>query len=509
MTRIALFIAAFVFAIWPIACRGDDRFAGMDEYVRDAMKRWEVPGLAIAVVKDGQLVLSRGYGLCEAGKQRKVTSETVFPIASCDKSFTAAAIAILVDEGKLAWDDPVIKHLPDFELADPYLTKNVTICDILSHRTGLRRCDLLCDRSDFDSREIVRRLKHIEPVAPLRTKFTYNNHMFVTANELVARVSGQPWDQFVHERIFKPLEMQSTTTDALHVPTDRLALRHWRRDGQVVTRSTDTDGRTALSGVYSNVTDSAQWLKLHLAEGQFEGRRLLSEKSIREMHAMHFSIPVTIQRVNIYTATFHGTGLGWQVLDYRGRKMIRHGGAWGAWMAMIPEEKLGVVVLSNLDLNGLVGMLMYDLFDAYLVGPEVAWDRTKWPAWLSHEGPGYAYRPRDEAKSRLEKTRAHGTKPSRPLSAYSGTYESKLYGPLIVRHDAGRLTLTFGDVTTEMSHWQDELFYVRAPTRLTFDWLLTFDTADNGPPRQLTVKHIGWDKDEKDHVYSRQKQTTD
>jgi hypothetical protein len=217
---------------------------------------------------------------------------------------------------------------------------------------------------------------------------------------------------------------------------------------------------------------------------------------------MQFSIPVTIKRVNIYTATFHGTGLGWQVLDYRGHKMVRHGGAWGAWIAMIPEEKLGVVVLSNLDLNGLAGMLMYDLCDAYLVGPEVAWDRTKWPAWLEGEGPGYAYRPRDEARSQLEKTRVHGTKPSRPLNDFSGTYESKLYGSLIVRHKSDRLAMSFGDVTTKMSHWENDSFYVRAPTRLTFDWLLTFET-ENTQPRRVTVKHIGWDKDEKEHVYTR------
>jgi CubicO group peptidase (beta-lactamase class C family) len=475
----------------------------MDDYVRAAMKRWEVPGLAIAIIKDDQLVLSRGYGFCAIGQNRAASAVTLFPIASCDKSFTAALLAMLVDDGTLVWDDPVIKHLPDLELADPYLTKNVTIRDILSHRTGLRRCDLLCDRSDFDGREILRRLKHIDALAPLRTRYTYNNHMYVTAGELVAAVSGQPWDRFLKQRIFEPLEMRSTTTNARELPAERLALRHWRNDGRVVARSPATDGASAVAGIYSTVIDMAQWLQLHLNEGEFSGRRLISEKSVREMHAMQFSIPVTIKRVNIYTATFHGTGLGWQVVDYRGRKMVRHGGAWGAWIAMIPDEKLGVVVLSNLDLNGLAGMLMYDLFDAYLVGPEVAWDKSKWTAWLEHEGPGYAYRPRDEAKSQLEKTRLRETKPSRPLNAYGGTYQSTLYGPLVVRHDAGRLALTFGDITTELTHWQGESFYVRSPTRLTFDWLLTFD-AGAAAPRHVTVKHIGWDKDEKDHVYSRQ-----
>ncbi len=480
-----------------------DRFAGMDAYIRAAMHKWEVPGLAIAVVKDGEVVAARGYGVCELGTNREVTKDTLFPIASCDKSFTAAAVGILVDEGKLDWDDPVAKHLPEFQLADPYLTSHATLRDVLCHRTGLPWAELLSFQSDFDRREFLARIKYIEPIADLRTKFTYSNAMYVVAGEVVSSVSGQPWDRFLADRIIKPLNMNSTTASIVDVEPSRLARRHWRSDAGIVARPDSMDAPGAAGGIHSTVVDLSQWIKLHLAEGKYGDRRLLAETTVREMHAMQFSIPVTARPAHIYAARLYGTGLGWFVQDYRGRKVIRHGGGWGAMVAMIPEENLGVVVLSNLDVESLAGMLLYDVFDAYLVGPELAWDRTKWEIWLRNEGPGYAYRPRDEARARLEQARVPGTQPSQTLAQYAGTYESPLNGRLLVQLDDGRLLVKFGQWTTEMSHWEGDAFYVRAPTRLTFDWLLTFDVSDKGTVDRVIVKHVGWDKDEKDHTFTR------
>lgn len=480
------------------AARGSDRFAGMDPYIRAALEKWQVPGLAIAVVKDGEIVLVRGYGLCEIGTERKVTGETAFNLASAAKPFLAIAVAILVEEGKLRWDDPVRKHLPDFELGDRYLTEHLTLRDLLSHRTGLRRADLLADAAGFDAEEVLRRLKYLEPIAELRTQFIYNNHMYTVLGEVVKCVSGQPWEHFVAERIFQPLEMRSTTATVTSIGSDRLALRHWRSDTGIIARPLDR-------AMYSTVRDMAQWLKLQLAEGAYGGRQLVTPETIREMHALQFSIPVQSRpKNNIYAAQFLGTGLGWNVQDYRGRKVVSHGGSWGTMVGMMPEEELGVVVLSNLDLEHLCALLMYDVFDAYLVGPQTAWNRDKWETtWLRNEPPGAAYRPRDEAKARLEEGRVPNTAPSLPLEKYAGSFDSKLYGRLIVRHDRGRLSVTFGGITTELSHWQDDSFYARAPTRLTFDWLLTFAASAEGEIANVTVKHVGWDKDERDHIFVR------
>jgi CubicO group peptidase (beta-lactamase class C family) len=323
----------------------------------------------------------------------------------------------------------------------------------------------------------------------LRTQFIYNNHLYTALGAVVTRVSGQPWRQFVTQRIFQPLAMDSTTSSATSANSARIALRHWRSDDGIVARALD-------DGMYSTVRDLAQWLKLQLAEGTYDGRQLLQPETVREMHSLQFSTPVrSPPRNNVYAAQFFGSGLGWTVQDYRGRKVVSHAGAWGAIVAMMPDERLGVVVLSNLDLEYLCSLLMYDVFDAYLVGPQAA--------WLRNEPPGAAHRPRDEARDRLEKSRATGTHPSLLLEKYAGTYNSKLYGPLVVRNDEGRLSVTFGAHTTRLSHWQGDSFYVRSPTRLTFDWLLTFAVNASGGITTVTVKHIGWDQDEKDHAFVR------
>ncbi len=496
--RLLLCGAACLVIVDPPSVRGSDPFAGMDPYIREALETWQVPGLAIAVVKDGEIVLARGYGVCEIGKTREVSPETAFNLSSCAKSFLAASAGMLIDEGKLRWDDPVAKHLPEFQLADHYLTEHITLRDLLCHRTGLQRADLLGDGAGFDAREILRRLQHLDSVAELRTQFIYNNHMYTVLGEVVMRVSGEPWEQFVAKRIFQPLEMKSTTTTVTTFGPDQLAPRHWRSDAGIVARPVD-------EGMYSTVRDMANWLIFQLDEGMYRDRTLLKPETIREMHALQFSVPVKSRaKNNIYAAQFLGSGLGWSVQDYRGRKVVSHGGAWGAMVAMMPQEKLGVVVLSNLDLEYLAPLLMYDVFDAYLVGPETTWNRDKWEStWLSNEPPGSAYRPRDEAKARLETTRTAGTQPSLPLEEYEGVFDSELYGRLVVRHDRGRLSVTFGQFTTELSHWQDESFYVRTPTRLTFDWLLTFAASTRGEIENVTVKHVGWDEDEKDHVFLR------
>ncbi|MCO6436771.1 MAG: serine hydrolase [Phycisphaerae bacterium] len=480
------------------AAPGRDLFAGIDPYVREALGKWQVPGLAIAVVKDGEIVLARGYGVRATGTECPVSADTPFALASVAKPLLATAIAMLVEEGKVRWDDRVKKHLPEFELAEPYLTEHVTLRDLLCHRTGVRRADLLAYAAGFDAAEILRRLKYLEPIAALRTQHIYNNHMYTVLGEVVNRVSGKPWEEFVVERIFRPLKMNSTTTTVAADDSEIVALRHWRSDQGIVARPVDHD-------MYSTVRDMAQWLRMELSEGRFEGQQLLKAETVREMHALQFSIPIkSPPKNNVYAAQFLGSGLGWDVRDYRGRRVVSKGGSWGAMVGMMPEEGLGVVVLSNLDLEYLSALLMYDVFDAYLIGPEMAWNQAKWETtWLRNEPPGAAYRPRDEAKARLEKERVADTQPSLPLEKYAGSYDSRLYGPLVVRHDRGRLAVTFAGFTAELSHWQNDSFYARAPTRLTFDWLVTFAASDRGEIANVTLTHVGWDTDEKDHTFVR------
>jgi hypothetical protein len=247
------------------------------------------------------------------------------------------------------------------------------------------------------------------------------------------------------------------------------------------------------------------WLELQLAEGQYRDQRLLKADTVREMQALQFSVPIRYRPTgNIYAARFYGTGLGWFVQEYRGKKIVLHTGGWGSVAAMIPDEQLGVVVLSNLDLESLPALLMFDVFDTYLIGPEKTWNPEKWAnPWMRNEPPGVAYLPRERARAELEKGRSADVPPSLPLKSYTGTYESQLYGPLTVRLEEERLLVGYADYSTAAAHWEADSFYVRTPTRTTFDWLLTFQKDKHGGIESVIMKHVGWDATERDQVFVR------
>jgi CubicO group peptidase (beta-lactamase class C family) len=480
-----------------------DRFGGMDEYIKEAMDRWQVPGLAIAVVKDGEVVLTRAYGQRQVNADdAPVTTDTVFSIASCTKSFTACAIAMLVDEGKLKWDDTVVSHLPNFKVADPYVTEHVTIRDLLCHRTGLVRGDLLPMRGDVSHDEMLRRLQYLQQAEPFRSKFTYSSLMYDVLGEVIQAKTGKSWQEFVTERILKPLEMHSTTTDRAALAANQIAVRHRiYDDGIAPLRTPISDQRVApAAAIHSTVGDMANWLTFHLREGRVGKRQLIRKDVMREMYTLQQSIPVKWRPASdVYDARFIGTGLGWFVRDYRGRKVVQHGGAWGAETAILPEEDLAVVVLSNRDWNGLTWMLIFDVIDAYLVGPERAWEKgEKWDKWLPLGGPQAMDKTRKKQLAELTETRKKGTKPSVPLRAFAGDYYMPFYGDLQVAVVDGKLHASLGEYSADLQHWDGNRFYSRAPIEPFMDWLVTFDVDDSGTVRSLGIVHIGWpDQDER------------
>ncbi|MEK6262387.1 MAG: serine hydrolase [Planctomycetota bacterium] len=508
VSRFLVYGVTCLLLLSPRVARADDRFAGMDAYIREAMQKWEVPGLAIAIVKDGELVLARGYGVCELGKDGKVTEDTVFPIASCTKSFTAACVAMLLDEGKLGWDDPVRKHLPDFRVADPYVTEHITIRDLLCHRTGLVRGDLMAMTGDFTRAEMLQRVPFLEQAAPFRGKFTYHNVMFSVLGEIIEKKSGLDWHKFVATRIFDPLGMTSTTTDRSSVPVDRLAMRHRFYDTELAPLRTPlADRLTAEAGaIHSTVNDMAKWLRFQLREGEHNGRQLIAKKTLREMHSLQHSIPVQWKPdSDVYRARFVGTGFGWFVRDYRGRKLVQHDGAWGANMNFVPEENLGIVVLSNRDWNSLVWMLSYDIVDADLVGQEQTWSPggKKWDHWLPLGGPNAGDRDLKVELKKLEESRAKRTQPSLPLEAYAGTFASKLYSDLHVTAVDGRLRVKFGTYSATLDHWEKDAFYGHAVIEPFFDWLVKFDIGEDRSVTGLEIINIGWKEPDERFVFTR------
>jgi CubicO group peptidase (beta-lactamase class C family) len=488
-------------AIVSSAAWAQDRFKGFDDYVREGMEEFKVPGLAIAVVKDGKVVLARAYGHRHLGQNSPVTTDTLFPIASCTKAFTACCIAMLVDEGKVQWDDPLRKHLPDFRVADPYVTENVTIRDLLCHRVGLVRGDLVGMTGAFSHAEMLNQIQYLPQASPFRSKMTYSNLMFAVLGEIVEKQSSENWEKFVTKRIFDPLEMTSTTTNRQSIDRERIATRHRFYDGELAPlRTFNSDQVRPAGAIYSTVTDMAKWLNLHLREGEHDGMRLVSTSAMREMHSLQQSIPVKWGTDSkIYDARFVGTGFGWFVKDYRGRKVIQHGGGWGSDTAFVPEENLAVVVLSNRDWNSLVWMLIFDVIDAYVVGPDQAWTKgEEWKFWLERGGPDAMERDRKTQFAELEKKRKSDTQPSLPLMQLAGIYRSTLYRDLKLTAEGRHLRAEFGRYTGALEHWENDTFYGHSVIEPFLDWLVKFDIDAQGSVTGLEIINVGWkDPDER------------
>jgi CubicO group peptidase (beta-lactamase class C family) len=447
-------------------CAADDPLKGFDDYVTQALKDWDVPGCAIAIVKDDKVVLAKGYGLRKHGESDRVDDKTIFAIASCSKAFTAAALAILVDEGKIGWDDPVNKHLPKFKLHDTLATSEITVRDLLCHRCGLARHDLLWYGYPRDRDEILRRIRFAKPTWSFRSQFGYQNVMYVAAGEVVPAVTNKSWDDFVTERFFKPLEMNDSNTSTTHLEKmPNVATPHELHEQKVVAvpwRNLDSAG--PAGSINSCVAEMAHWVRLNLNEGKLpSGKQLLSAKSIKEMHSPQMVIRTEgmgfegiIWAKRYPGAKFLSYGLGWIQRDFHGRKLISHGGSidgMRSQVALVPEEKLGMVILSNRGNQFLPESLIYRICDSYLTESPKDWSTDFRKAQKEID----ALRKLNEMKDML--VRAKDTKPSLPLEKYAGTYTSELYGDVKVVFDDGKLTLRYGEgYIGALEHWHYDTF---------------------------------------------------
>lgn len=432
---------------------------GLDRYIDQAIATWKVPGLAIAVVADGKVVLSRGYGVRELGKPELVDDQTIFAIGSATKAFTVAALGMLADSGTLSLDDPVRRRLAGFELHDPIANHAVTIRDLVTHRTGVAGGDLLWASGGFDRAEIARRVRFLPPAWGFRTTFDYSNVMFIAAGEALATAAQASWDDVVRERILKPLGMtRSHTTIRTLAGLANVATPHdptptaprpirWR----------NMDNTVAGGGINSSVADMARWLQLHLAGGTANGRRLLSEPFIKSMQQ-----PETIIRREGSWASmtpeahFMAYGMGWFVSDFRGKVMLQHGGGidgMSAMVGMMPELGVGIVVLTNLNGNQLPASLMHRVFDAYLGAPATDWSEWYLAKVREAEAAGAAH------SSALEARRISGTRHTLELAKYAGTYRHEAWGDAVVGFDNGKLTLQYGtEFIGELEHVQFDSF---------------------------------------------------
>jgi CubicO group peptidase (beta-lactamase class C family) len=444
----------------PSAAAQPSPLTGLDAYIESAMRDWQVPGLAIAVVSGDAVLFARGYGTRTIGRaDEPVDEHTLFAIASTTKALTAAALGTLVDEGRLRWDDPVTQHLPAFQLHDPYITREITVRDLLTHRSGIARSDQLWIAAPFDRDELLRRARHLPRVASFRAEYGYHNVMYLAAGELAAAVSGRTWDDLVELRIFRPLGMTRSTTRAALVETrDNVATSHIRVDGRpVAVPRRNYDNLGGAGAAFSTVHDLARWVRMHLHGGTFEGTRLLSAATLAELHT-----PQTIIRIDSVAARMFPSShlrayaLGWNVQDYHGRKLVHHSGNvnWTrTQIGMLPGEGVGVVVIANLNTSSLQHALMYRVLDAFLGLPPRDW---------SAEYLVLARRADERAAERrreIEAARIADTLPSHVLEQYTGTYASELFGELRIALEDGRFVLRYApDYIADLEHWHHDTF---------------------------------------------------
>lgn len=465
---------------------------GFDEYVKKALKDWEVPGVAIAIVKNDQIVLAKGYGVRKLGEATPVDEKTLFAIGSSSKAFTAAAVAMLVDEGKVKWDDPATKHLPGFQLSDPYVTREMTVRDLLAHRSGLDRAEFIWISTPFDRDEILRRISFVKPASSFRSKFGYQNIMYLAAGQTVAKVSGKSWDDFINERIFTPLGMSSSSTTIRALASqNNVAAPHGKIEGKVQTISwRNIDNIGPAGSINSNVVDMAQWVRLQLSEGSYKGTRLISSGAMKEMHEQQTIIrkepPWSLLMPD---ANFLSYGLGWFLHDYRGRKVVQHGGnidGMSALVAMIPEEKLGVVILTNMNGTSLPTALMYKVFDAYTGAPAKDWSAELQKTLKGLEAQGQA------AQKKMEESRVKGTQPSLALEKYAGLYKDEALGDAKVALENDKLVLRTPGFVADLEHWHYDTF--RATFRNTVligKVLVNFTLNPQGKANELNVAELG------------------
>lgn len=437
----------------------------LETYATKAGQDWRVPGFAMAIVKDDSVVFAKGFGVRELGKPTPVDAHTLFAIASNSKAFTSAALAILVDEGKIKWNDPVTKYLPWFQMYDPWVTREMMVRDLLCHRSGLATFggDLLWYGSTYSREEVVRRIRYLKPTSSFRTQYGYQNVMFLAAGLVVEAVTGKSWDAFIKEKFFAPLGMTTSNTSVKDFkPTDNVATPHNEKDGKInVIHYVNVDGIGSAGAINSCVSEMAQWLRLQLGRGTYKGQKIFSAARSREMWTpqIMFQIGENAEKQNP-TTHFSGYALGWGVRDYQGRKVMSHGGGLDGMIsqvALMPEENLAVIVLTNSE-TGLSSFLVNKTFDVFLGVPKRDWSGEALARKKDNDAAQAA------AAKKIEDERVLNTKPSLALAQYAGTYGGLMYGEAKVTEENGKLVLRLVPspmFVGDLEHWHFDTFRLK------------------------------------------------
>jgi CubicO group peptidase (beta-lactamase class C family) len=476
-----------------------------DAFVEGVRRQFDVPGIAVAIVKDGKVVLERGYGVRELGKDVPVDAHTLFAIASNTKAFTSASLSMLADEGKLSLDDRVVDILPWVQMSDAYVTREMRVRDLLAHRSGLSlgAGDLLYwPTTDYSTEEVARRLRNVPITGNFRGQYAYDNILFGVAQLVVEKASGMSYEQFLRTRIFQPLGMDETrfNSDALQ-PRDNVATGYAKADFKDLQPAPRMTWRnvSGAGGIYSSVDDLAKWVRVQLAGGVISGegegtKRLFSGKRQQEMWSMLTPIPVgepAVPELAAAKPNFYGYGEGWLLSDYRGEKLVWHTGGWPGMVSritLVPSQKLGVIVLTSAELSGPFHAITLRAIDAYLNAPKTDWNAAYAAARAKQEAKA------DDSWQKHLKARDATSKPSLPLAGYAGTYRDPWYGDVVITRTADGLGVRFAhtpELVGTLSHWQHDTFVVRWNARwLNADAFIDFTLTPDGAIREARMEPI-------------------
>ena len=472
----------------------------LDAWVARAMKTFDVPGVGVAIVKNGQVVLAKGYGVRKLGSPETVDGKTLFGIASNTKVFTATALGLLVEDGKIEWDAPVVRYLPAFQMWDPFVTRELSVRDLLVHRSGLGlgAGDLLWwPPSTYNRAEIAQRLRFIKPATSFRSAYAYDNVLYLVAGQLIEAVSGQSWEDFVTARILKKVGM--TGSNVLHSAAaagGNVAATHARIDGTVRPIAPFvSDNTNPAGGINSSAEDMAKWLQVLLAGGALpDGSRLFSEGTLRQITAIVTPLSPTVNspaELAPLRNNFSGYALGLGVRDYRGMKMWTHTGGLPGYVSrvmMLPDAKIGVAVLTNQESGEAFDSIAYHVVDHYLGAPATDWIEAFRAVSARNEAQTA------EAEKKSASARNAASKPSLALERYAATYEDAWYGDIAVALEHGRLVMRFSrtpSLVGDLEHWQYDTFVVRWRDReLRADAFVTFALNPDGSIDQAKMQAV-------------------
>ena len=470
-------------------------------FVNSELERWNVPGTAILIIKDGKVVMSEGFGFRDTEKKLKVTPKTIFAIGSASKAFTATAVGILVDEKKVDFDKPVRDYLPDLMLYDPYVTEHVTLRDMLTHRTGVPRHDLVWVYSGLNRNQLFDIMRFLQPSCGFRELMQYNNFMFMTAGMAVGRVSDSTWEEFVQTRIFNPLGMNSSNfTVKKSQQADDYALPYTLSlEGlKDIPQKTSQIPRVKMpfndivnigpaGSISSNLEDMEKWILLQLNDGKVNGKQVISKETMKQLHSPQMTITVDGEFKNFIFPEMKvaAYGMGWFVQPYRGHYFIHHGGnidGFSALVSFMPKEKNGVVVLTNLNETAMPYTVTFNIYDRLLGLNQLHWsDRFEKMKQEKIALMKTAYK-------KSEKERKKNTTPSHPLEDYQGEYSNPAYGSLKIKEMKGKLLMSFRIFNCPLEHYQYDVF--KTATNMPYDMMsfkLTFKMNVNGDIESLSI----------------------